>query len=85
MTQTAMSFDRPAPRDLFKEGSQNYRIYSLLLQGPITNGDILFGLRIANSTGRISDIREKLRPYLMDVKSEPIPGTSGAWLYRLAG
>ena len=85
MEQTAMNFSRPKPDDLFKPGSQNHTLFTRLIEGPITNGQIIYGLRIANSTGRISDIRGKLRPYLMDIKSEPVPGSVGEWLYQLKG
>jgi len=85
MIQAALSFDRPRPENLFRQGSQNYRIYSRLLGGPVTNGEIIYGMRIANSTGRVDEIRKKLRPYLMDIKAQPVPGTEGQWLYKLAG
>lgn len=85
MTQTALSFDRPKPDQLFKPGSQNHRLYSRLLEGPVDNGEIIYRMRIANSTGRCSDIRRALRPHLLDVKSEPVPGTDGQWVYSVVG
>jgi len=40
-------------------------------------------MRIANSTGRASDVRKALRPYLMDVEARRIE--KGLWQYRLRG
>jgi hypothetical protein len=72
MTQTALMFDRPRPGDLFKPGSQSYRIYQRLLDGPLTNREIVEGMKIYNSTGRCSDLRKALKPYLLDVKATRI-------------
>jgi len=74
---------RPRPDELFKPGSQNWRLYQRLLEGPVTNGEIIYQMRIANSTGRASDVRKALRPYLMDVESKRIEGS--IWQYRLRG
>ena len=81
--QASLFLDRPAPDQLFRQGSQNDRLYRRLLQGPVTNSEIVEQMRIYNSTGRASDIRKKLRPHLLDIKAEPVPGTTGQWLYRL--
>ena len=85
MAQTSISFTRPLPEDLFKPGSQNARLYGRLLQGPVTNVEIVRDMCVLNSTGRISDIRKALRPHLMDVKAQPVPGMDGQWLYELRG
>ena len=74
---------RPRPDDLFKPGTQNERLYRRLLEGPVTNGEIIYQMRIANSTGRASDVRKALRPYLMDVEARRI--YRGLWQYRLRG
>lgn len=84
MNQTAMCFDRPNPDELFKTGSQCHRLLNRLLRGPVTNGEIIYHMRIANSTGRISDLREKLRPYLMDVEARH-NGDRSEWIYKLVG
>ena len=73
--KTFMSFERPNPDTLFKEGSQNHCLYTRLLKCPVSKREIIYGLKIANSNGRISEIRKALRPYLIDIKSTPIPGT----------
>ena len=83
--QQQIPFERPRPEDLFKPGSQNDRLYRRLLKGPVTNSEIVRAMGIFNSTGRVSDIREKIRPHLMDVKAEHIPGTDGQWVYQLKG
>lgn len=85
MTQTDLFREsyRPRPDDLFKPGTQNHLLYERLLQGPTTNGEIIYEMRIANSTGRISELRAKLRDYLIDVKAERVQGSS--FLYRLVG
>jgi len=84
--QTMMTFDRPSPDQLnLKPGSQCRKLYDRLLEGPTDNGEILFSLRIGNHTGRISDLRDKLRPYLMDIKATPDPENRAKVVYRLAG
>ena len=75
----------PSPDQLFKAGSQNHTIYSRLLQGPITNGDMIFGLRIGKYTGRISEIRKRIRPYLLDIKAVRNPQYRSLFVYSLAG
>lgn len=84
MTQTALNF-RPAPSTLFRNGSQNFRVYERLLCGPVSNVEIVKGMEIFNSTGRASDIRRALKPYLMDVEATPDPGRTGVWVYKLVG
>jgi len=85
MTQTALDFTRPRPGDLFKYGTQCHKIYERLLQqGKITNIEIVYELRIPNSTGRISDIREALKPHLMTV-SDAKRTEDGQFEYALIG
>ena len=83
--QQQLPFERPRPEQLFKPGSQNDRLYRRLLQGPVTNSEIVRDMGIFNSTGRISDIRGKIRPHLMDIKAEPVTETDGQWIYQLKG
>jgi hypothetical protein len=83
MTQSELNFNPPPqPHELFKPDSQNYKIYEELLNGGISNIDISKKY-VLSHTRRISDIREKLKPYLMDVKAERI--TKGTFFYRLTG
>jgi hypothetical protein len=72
----------PKPNELFKPDSQNYKIYEELLQGGITNVEISKKY-VLSHTRRISDIREKLKPYLLNVKAERI--TKGTFLYKITG
>lgn len=85
MTQTALNFARPKPDQLFRAGSQNFRVYERLLIGPVSNVEIVKGMEIFNSTGRASDIRKALKPYLMDVEAKPDPMRTGVWVYKLVG
>ena len=82
MNQPELKFDVPQPGELFKYGSQNYNLYQALLEhGSVTN----VGMRdlfILSHTRRISDLREKLKPYCMDVKKEFVG--HGVFTYRLA-
>jgi hypothetical protein len=88
MTQTALDFtapDRPRPSDLFRAGTQCFMIYERLLQqGKITNIEIVYELRIPNSTGRISDLRDALKPHLMTV-SDAKRTDDGKFEYELRG
>jgi hypothetical protein len=81
MTQTQLAFDKPRPDDLFKQGSQSCRIYERLLCGPVTNREIVEGMKIYNSTGRAADIRKALKPYLLDIKARRIH--DGLFEYKL--
>ena len=74
---------RPRPDALFKSGTQNERLYRRLLEGPVTNAEIIREMGIFNSTGRSSDVRKALKPYLMDVEARRI--YKGLWQYRLRG
>lgn len=85
MTQTSLNFTWPSPGVLFKPKTQNYRLLERLQHGPVTNIEIIHALRILNSTGRISEVREALRPYLVDVHAERVPGRSGIFVYSLKG
>ena len=78
-------FHRPKPDDLFKPGTQNARLYRRLLQGPVSNVEIVHDHHILNSTGRISEIRGKLRDYLIDVRAERDPSGNGVFVYSLRG
>lgn len=85
MFQSQLNFrERPSPDKLFTPDTQNYKLYERLLQqGEITNGEIIYGMRIANSTGRIDDIRKALKPYLITIEASRIK--RGLWKYELKG
>ena len=83
MTQTALEFTRPRPGDLFTPGSQCFRLYQRLLEGPTTNREIVEGMKIYNSTGRAADVRKALRPHLMDVEAKRV--RDGLFIYNLRG
>ena len=82
MTQTDL-FHRPRPDELFTPGTQNWRLYWRLLQGPVSNVEIVHDYNILNSTGRISEVRGKLREYLMDIRAERVG--NGIFVYSLRG
>ena len=73
MDQAAFNFKAPPAHELFKPGSQQYLIYEGLLSGGITSVEIQ-KMGILSHTRRISDIREKLKPYLLDVVATRIHG-----------
>jgi hypothetical protein len=81
MTQTGL-FDQPQfPPNPFKPGSQKYRIYEELKDGPITNARIIQQYGIFNSTGRCSEIREFLKPHGIKLHCERLRG--GLFEYRI--
>ena len=83
MTQTLLRFNLPRPAELFSYGSQNYRLYEALYEsGRITNVAIR-DLYILSHTRRISDLREKLKPYCLNIKKEAVGG--GVFSYYLSG
>ena len=83
--QQPLNFE-PYPPNQFKPGSQNYRVYERLKRGPVTNIEIVRQMFVLNSTGRISEVREYLKNYAMDVKAKPLPEKGkGQWEYRIAG
>jgi len=69
------------PTNRFKKGSQSWRIYERLKNGPVTNSEIIRELRIFNSTGRCSEIRAFLRDHGLDLIARPLG--DGLWQYRL--
>ncbi len=83
MTQTELSLPRTIPNP-FRPGTQNDRLFQRLKAGPVTNLQIIQDHHILKYTGRISEIREALRPYLMDVHAQKIKG-SGVFVYSLKG
>jgi hypothetical protein len=81
MDQPSLNFNPPPkPAELFKPDSQNYRVYDRLCSGGLTTGEMM-DMRIACYTHRISDIREKLKSYGLDVVCEPVSKTNN--FYRL--
>jgi hypothetical protein len=82
MVMQASLFENPVyPPNPFKIGSQNHRLYERAKLGPITNGEIIYKMRIANSTGRLSEIRAFLAPHGIKLHSERLH--DGKWEYRL--
>lgn len=81
--QSSFNFS-PAPRpgELFKWGSQQYKVYEGLLAGGLTSVQIQ-KMGILSHTRRISDIREKLQPHLMDVVAERQQGR--VYFYKIIG
>lgn len=63
MTQTSLFTNPIYPPNPFKIGSQNHRLYERAKEGSITNGEIIYKMRIANSTGRLSELRAFLAPH----------------------
>ena len=83
MMQAALNFDPdPYPPNPFKYGSQNWRLYERLKEGPTTNIEIVSQMHILNSTGRVSEIREFLKGNCMDLVAKPLG--SGHWVYHIA-
>ncbi len=73
MEQAAFNFKAPPANELFKPGSQKYKIYERLLADGITNVEIN-QLGALSHTKRISEIRAMLKPYLLDVVAERLHG-----------
>jgi hypothetical protein len=83
MMQQILFNQRPAPAKLFKQGTQSYLLYERLLRGEVTNAEIVRQMGIFNSTGRISDIRAAIKPYLLDIEASRI--NKGLFSYKLKG
>ena len=83
MVQESLFRSRPAPAKLFTPGTQSYLLYERLLRGEVTNAEIVRQMNIYNSTGRISDIRAAIKPYLLDIEATRI--TKGLFKYELKG
>ena len=63
MTQTAFNFDLPPVHELFPTDCQDRRLFERFLLGGITNYEMRDDLKLLSYTRRISDLREKLKPY----------------------
>jgi hypothetical protein len=86
MEQLSLNLNKPQPSELWKKSdAQARRIYERLLLAPITNAEIYDprGLNIPCYSRRISDIREKLEPFLLDVKATRIK--DGLFEYSITG
>ena len=83
MVQESLFNPRPSPAKLFTPGTQSYLLYERLLRGEVTNSEIVRQMGIFNSTGRISDIRQAIKPYLLDIEASRI--TKGLFKYELKG
>lgn len=66
--------------ETFKVGTQNRRLLERLQEGPVYNHEIR-NLGILNHSGRISDVRSRVRLLGWDVIGEQI--VKGRWEYRL--
>lgn len=83
MVQSGL-FDHPQPPlNPFKLGSQNYRLYERALKGPVSNGEIIYKMRIANSTGRASEVREFLADYGFHFDCKR--GVGSEFIYQIGG
>ena len=71
------------PPNPFHAGTQNHRLYERLTKGPIYNHEIVHDLNILKYTGRLSNVREAVRPYLINLEAKRIE--RGRWKYRLIG
>ena len=80
--QQTLPLERPAPDKLFRVGSQNHGLYCRLLEGPISNREIM-RMCIPKYTGRLSETREVLKPYLMEIRAEYDPDDRSRVTYRL--
>lgn len=81
MTQLALNFTS-YPKNPFKWGSQNYRVYELLTYGPATGLD-LNKLGILSHTRRVSDLREHLEPLGWTVRATMIAASPRIYEYRI--
>jgi len=65
----------------FHKGTQNHALLERLRIGPVMNHEIVLELNILKYTGRISEVRKKIRPQGFDVAGRKIRG--GVHQYRL--
>lgn len=72
MEQLGIFDQRPLPPNPWKAGTQNFRLYERMKQGPVTNAEIVRTHGIFNSTGRVSDIREFLAPHGIRVECQRV-------------
>lgn len=70
------------PDNPFKYGTQNWKLYERLKQGPIYNVEIVKQLHILKYTSRLSDVREAVMPMGMAVKKTLVG--NGIYSYHLA-
>ena len=82
MEQQTIRFNVPQPDELFKPGTQNNRLFKALLNGGITNVGMC-DLFILSYTRRLSDIREAIKPFCLDVTKERVGG--GIYAYKIKG
>jgi len=74
-------FDPPCPEKEYP-GSQTWRIYERLKLGKVSNGEIIYQMRIANSTGRASELRAFLKRHGFDLRSDET-GNASEWTYEI--
>ena len=56
------------PDDEVRLSGQNFRIFRRLMQGPATNRELMDLSRTMNFSGRLSDVRQRLREHGWDVR-----------------
>ncbi len=71
----AHTSDRPTQCD---------RLLAALRRGPVTNGQMLYALRIGNHTGRISELRRRLKRDGLTIAVTERDRQSGLTVYALA-
>lgn len=70
------------PKTPFTYGSQSWRLYERLKEGPITNIEIIRSMNIVNSTGRASEVREFLEKNGYQLIAQAKGG--GVYEYRIS-
>lgn len=83
MQQASLNFNPPPrPGELFAYGTKLYEMYEQLYHGGLNT---IEAAKIGGLTHsrRFSDIREKLKPYLLTVKKEK--ERNGIFKYKIAG
>jgi hypothetical protein len=67
----------------FRAGTQNNLLLNRLVKGPVTNGEIVYKMRISRASARLFEINQ----YLMDygfriIKHSP---QKSVWVYGIGG
>jgi len=71
------------PQNPFSYQSQAWRLYERLKVGPVTNTEIIYEMRIPNSTGRASDVRDFLAKEGYELVCGPAANGQGIYEYRI--
>jgi len=71
------------PKNPFKKGTQNYRVYEALTnRRKITNIELI-SMKILRGSARVWDINQYLQPFLLEVKCKAVPDRRGVFEYSL--